>query len=286
LKAVLFHATEMSTSERNARLAFQLEAHLGVLIGERRRERRWTLRDLADRSGVSITRLHDIEHGRSASLVTYAAIAAALHLELQLDLADPRRRLAQVRNEDPVHAAMGEAIAERMAANGFVVAIDEPYQHFQFAGRADVLAWDVDVRHLLHVENRTRFPNIQDAIGSYNAKRRYLPGVIAERLGRRGGFESVTNVIAGLWSSEVIHAVRLHAATFDAVCPDPADGFAAWWGGHMPAAGVTSTIVVLDPGRLMTRQRRWAPIGPATRPRHRGYAAASTALSREGASRS
>ena len=54
------------------------------------------------------------------------------------------------------------------------------------AGRADLLGWDVASRSLLHVENRTRFPNIQDAMGSYNAKRQYLPGVIADRLGLRG----------------------------------------------------------------------------------------------------
>ena len=286
VRAELFHAAEMSTSERDERIALQLAAHLGMLIAERRQARRWTLRDLAGRAGVSVTRLHDVEHGRPASVVTYAAIAAALNLELRMDLTDPRRRSAHLRDEDPVHAAMGEVIAARMAEHGFVVAIDEPYQHFQFAGRADVLAWDVDVRHLLHVENRTRFPNLQDVIGSYNAKRRYLPGLIARRLGVRDGFDSVTNVIAGLWSSEVIHAVRLRTATFQAVCPDPVDAFAGWWSGQPRGAGVTSAIVVLDPGPQTARHLPWAAIHPATRPRYRGYADAVAALSRGGVSRS
>jgi hypothetical protein len=44
-----------------------------------------------------------------------------------------------------------------------------------------------------------RFANLQDAFGSYNAKRRYLPGVLAERLGLRDGWQVVTNVIAALW---------------------------------------------------------------------------------------
>lgn len=99
---------------------------------------------------------HAVEHGGPASLETYAANAVALGLEPRLDLIDPRKRAATARAEDPVHAAMGELLAARMVGHGFPVAIDEPYQHYQFAGRADVLAWDLDARALLHVENRTR----------------------------------------------------------------------------------------------------------------------------------
>jgi hypothetical protein len=121
-----------------------------------------------------------------------------------------------------------------------------------------VLAWDADARHLLHVENRTRFPNLQEAAGSNNAKRRYLPGVMAERLGRGPrGFDSVTNVMAVLWSSEAIHALRVHPATFAAICPDATDAFDAWWrGAGSPPTGVTSTLVVLDPSPATRRHRR------------------------------
>ena len=183
---------------------------------------------------------------------------------------------------------MGEAIARQMANLGNVVAIDEPYQHFQFAGRADVLAWDADARRLLHVENRTRFPNVQEAIGSFNAKRRYLPGVMAERLGRaRRGFEGVTNVMAVLWSSEAVHALRLHPATFAAICPDTIEAFDAWWrGDEPPRAGVTSTLVLLDPAPATPRHRPWAALADGTRPRYRGYTDAAAAVSRGGVSRS
>ena len=185
---------------------------------------------------------------------------------------------------------MGELEAATLARNGHHVAIDEPYQHFQFAGRADVLAWDRDGRHLLHIENRTRFPNIQEAIGSFNAKRRYLPGVMAERLGNGArGFESVTHVMAVLWSSEAMHAIRMHPATFEAVCPDPADAFEAWWRGGDPAPGVSSTLVVLDPAPATARHCAWTSLTDPTRPRHRGYAEAAAALaslSRAASSRS
>jgi hypothetical protein len=181
---------------------------------------------------------------------------------------------------------MGEVLAARLAGYGFSVAIDEPYQHYQFAGRADLLAWDLASRSLLHVENRTRFPNLQDAIGSYNAKRRYLPAVMADRLGMRGGFRSVTNVMAGLWSSEVIHVARLRAATFAAICPDDEAALNAWWSGTAPAAGApTSAFVLFDPGTLAT-PRRSTFVGlervlrSSVRPRYRGYADAVEALRR------
>lgn len=255
-----------------------------MTIADDRRRRAWTLRELAARADLSVSALHAIEHGRPAGLQTYAAIAQALNLELRLDLVDPRKRAASARDEDPVHAAMGEAIASRIASYRFEIAMDEPFQHYQFAGRADVLAWDRASRCLLHVENRTRFPNVQDAFGSYNAKRRYLPAIMAERIGLRSGFASVTNVVCGLWSAEVLHTLRIRPASFRAVCPDPDSAFEAWWSGSLPAPGAsTSAFVLFDP--IVTagaRRRSFVPLehalAPATRPRYRGYAHATDEL--------
>jgi transcriptional regulator with XRE-family HTH domain len=255
-----------------------------MTIADVRRRRAWTLRELATRSDVAVSAIHAIEHGRPAGLQTYAAIALALNLELRFDLVDPRKRAASAHAEDPVHAAMGETIASRLASHGFEIAMDEPFQHYQFAGRADVLAWDRANRSLLHVENRTRFPNVQDALGSYNAKRRYLPAVIAERIGLRGGFASVTNVVCGLWSAEVLHTLRIRPASFRAVCPDRDVAFEAWWSGSLPAPGAaTSAFVLFDP--ILSAGRRRRPFVPledalasATRPRYRGYAHAADEL--------
>lgn len=270
LRLFLFTLGGMST--------LALAVYLGIQITEARRARGWPLRELARRAGISVSGLHAVEHGQPARLETYDAVARALGRELRAELIDPRRRRS-TRPEDPVHAAMGEAIARRMAGRGHVVAVDEPYQHFQFAGRADVLAWDVETRNLLHVENRTRFPNLQDAAGSYNAKRRYLPAVLAERLGvGRRGFESVTNVMAVLWSSEAIHAIRMHPSTFGALGPDDPEAFDAWWRGATPRPGVTSTVILLDPAPSTPRHCAWATLDDATRPRYRGYAEAAAAL--------
>jgi hypothetical protein len=53
--------------------------------------------------------------------------------------------------------------------------------------------------------------------------------------------------MAGLWSSEVLHVLRLGRATFAALCPDAPDAFHAWLAVEEPPDGVTSSLVVLDP---------------------------------------
>jgi hypothetical protein len=176
---------------------------------------------------------------------------------------------------------MGEFQAARFTRPGIEIALDEPYQHYQFAGRADLLAWSLDGPDLLHVENRTRFPNVQEAFGSYNAKRRWLPSAIADRIAHRGPLRSVTNAMVVLWSSEVLHILRIRTASFRAICPSPAGAFEAWWDGVPPPEGVHSTLIVLDPlvsGRA--DRRRFVDLEAAltARPRWKGYADVLAAL--------
>ena len=256
-----------------------MAATAGDDIREARTRRRWTLRELAARAGVSAAATQALEAGRPASLETYARIFTVLGLQPELHGVDPRRRGGERRDEDPVHSAMGELEAGHLRRLGFRVSLDEPYQHYQFAGRADLMAWDLDRRAMLHLENRTRFPNLQDAFGSYNAKRTYLGRVVAERFGiGPRGWASVTHAFVALWSAEVLHALRLRSQSFAAVCPDPADDFAAWWAGSPPSSGITSTLIVLDPGAT-GRQRSWVDLPAAllARPRYRGYADAASA---------
>ncbi len=175
---------------------------------------------------------------------------------------------------------MGELEVAHLRLFKFGVGVDEPYQHYQFAGRADVLAWDRERRSLLHIENRTRFPDIQAVAGSFNAKRDHLADSVARRLGIRR-FRSQTHVIVALWSAEVLHSIRLRPATFQALCPHAPDNFDSWWRGEPPEQGTTSSLVLFDPF-ASGRQRRTLSLaqalGPA-RPRMHGYAQAAARLS-------
>jgi hypothetical protein len=227
------------------------------------------LTELAGRAGLSVATIHNIEAGRPASLATYARLATVLGLRLEATMVDPRRRS---RPGDPVHAAMGEVEVAVLRGRGHRVAIDEPYQHFQFAGRADVVAWSEARRALLHIENRTRFPDFQEAAGAFNTKRAYLGRALAERL-HVPEWRSETHVMAVAWTAEAIHDLRRHEASIRSICPDPPTGFESWWTGEPPASGRRAELIVLDPSPNLGRRRRWVELDQAlvAAPRHRGY---------------
>jgi hypothetical protein len=119
--------------------------------------------------------------------------------------------------------------------------------------------------------------------GSFNAKRTYLPGALAQRLELRQGFNSVTNVMAVLWSAEVLHDLRLRTASFQAVCPDPLGPFLEWLAGRPPGSGAFSILAVVDP-LAWGRTRAIAGIEDVRniRARYRGYTDALDAFKRAG----
>ncbi len=256
---------------------------LGRSLRLERRRRRMTLRELADMAGLGLGTVHAAEAGRPCEFETYIRIAVALKLRAEFDLVDPRRRERAGRQADVVHAAMGEAVARRLRSLGYQVRLDEPYQHYQFAGRADVAAWresPADGPHLLHVENRTEFPDLQEAFGSFNGKRAYLGGELAARAGV-DRWRSETHVMAVLWSADNLRTIRRHRASFEAVCPDASDAFAAWWSGDQPRPGRRSILVLYEPleGKRSDR-RRWVGFDDLddARPRYRDYANAAEAF--------
>jgi transcriptional regulator with XRE-family HTH domain len=260
-----------------------LWATIGADLRAVRLERRWTARYAASEAGISVELLYQIERGLPTSAEAIVRVATALGRRINWQLLDPRRRLDRPhRSTDIVHSAMGEFEAAHFRPLGFATGLDEPYQHFQFAGRADFVAWDLERRALLHTENRTRFPDFQEMAGAFNAKKAYLGAALAERLDIRG-WRSETHVIAALWSAEVLHALRLRPQSFRTLCPDPADAFAAWWAGKPPTDGKHTTLVMLDP-LARGRQRPFVTLDAAlngVRPRHRGYVNVVEALSFE-----
>lgn len=251
---------------------------LGASIQEERQRRGWTLTELARRARLSVGAVSGVEAGRLATVETYARLAVALGSSLEMTLVDRRRRSGR-EPTDIVHAAMGEIEAAWLQRQGYRVGLDHPYQHYQFAGRADVIAWSAEPSILLHIENRTRFPDLQSAAGSFNAKRQFLARTLAEQMGL-GRFVSETHVMIGLWSAEVIHTVRLRRASFRALCPDGDDRLRGWLRGAPPLSGRSSSFVLLDPF-ARGRQRRMvnlADVLAGVRPRVRGYRDAAARL--------
>lgn len=244
----------------------------GVRVRDLRLGRAWSVANLAQRAGLSPDMVYRIEAGAPTSAQTAARLAVALERRLEIALVDHRRREGPNLAVDVIHSAMGELEAAHLRHRSFSVGLDEPYQHFQFAGRADLIAWDVNRRVFLHLENRTRFPDFQEMAGSFNAKRAYLGAAIAARVGVRR-WASETHVLVALWTTEVVHPLRLRFASFEALCPDGSMPFERWWAGTPPEVGSTSCLVLLDP-LAQGRQERFISLGRAmtSRPRYRGYA--------------
>jgi hypothetical protein len=239
------------------------------------------MRTVTAAAGLGRATVGEIDAGNPASLETYVRLCDALRLRADFRFVDPRRRdRGEGRATDSVHAAMGEVEAAHFRSLGFEVGLDEPFQHYQFAGRADVVAWSAERGALLHMENKTQFPDLQDAFGAFNAKRRFLGAELAASVGV-ARWRSETHVIAALWSGEVLRAIRAHEASFAGVCPGPIASFETWWCGEPPAAGRHSVLAVFDPeeGRRSDR-RRWVGLGDLTgvRPRYRDYADAVALL--------
>lgn len=115
-----------------AALANRLAAETGAALAEERHRGAWTVREVARRARLSAATVTNVEAGRPASHLTYARLATALGSSIRIDLAGQRRRAREPR--DLVHAAMGELEASWFHQHGFQVAVDHPYQHYQFAG--------------------------------------------------------------------------------------------------------------------------------------------------------
>jgi hypothetical protein len=150
-------------------------------------------------------------------------------------------------------------------------------------GRADVLAIDHDAASLLHLELRTRLPNIGETAGSFNAKCTWLGDQVAASVGLRR-FRSETHVLVLLWSSEVLHTLRLRTDIMRAMGPAGAAPFERWWAGLSPDPGKHRGLVVIDPIDRGRRYRRWVDLDAAltAHPRYRGYVDALAALREAG----
>ena len=91
----------------------------GTRIREARRGRGWSSARLAEAAGVSRTLVHSVEQGNVSTIETYVRLASAPGLYLELAMPDRRRHLTTPRDEDPVHAAMGEFEAAHLLKAGY-----------------------------------------------------------------------------------------------------------------------------------------------------------------------
>jgi transcriptional regulator with XRE-family HTH domain len=102
-----------------------LALDIGRAVAEERRRRGWTLRQLAERSRISVPTIGGVEAGRPASVDVYGRLAVVVGIDIKVTTS-PARRTARDRT-DIVHSAMGELEANLLARHDHELAIDHPY---------------------------------------------------------------------------------------------------------------------------------------------------------------
>lgn len=68
-------------SQKGASLTKQAIAKLAVVVKKKRKERKWSRHDLAEKSGISFCTVRNIEQGKPDNLTLYVVLCLSLALD-------------------------------------------------------------------------------------------------------------------------------------------------------------------------------------------------------------
>jgi hypothetical protein len=199
-------------------------------------------RDLADAAGVARSTISEIEAGSLGTFAmdTLRRIARKLDIRLEVEGwrggSDGRRLLGRR------HSLLSNAVAACVgAAPGWVVFSEVSFSIWGERGVIDLLAWHPETGHLLVIELKTEFVDINEMLGTLDRKTRLAP-TVAEGRGWRPNATSVWLIVADSRTNRR-HAAehstllstrfRLDGRSFAAFLRRPAEptaGLAYWTG--------------------------------------------------------
>jgi transcriptional regulator with XRE-family HTH domain len=161
---------------------------------------------LGTRAGVGRQAVSLLErgHARRLRLGVLEAILGALDARLDLRLLWNGPELDRLR--DAGHAALGAVVKRRLERWGWVVRVEVSYSRYGERGRIDLLAFHPPSRSLLVVELKTVLVDVQELLGSLDAKSR-----LARHIAERFGWDVRSVVPAIVFVSSRTTRRRLHA---------------------------------------------------------------------------
>ena len=144
---------------------------------------RLTQAALASRAGVPRRAVWTLECGRARRLRLGDAESILRELGARVDLRLQWNGTELDRMLDERHAGLGAAVKRRLEKWGWIVRVEESFNHYGDRGRIDLLAFHPATGILLVVELKTTLVDVQALLGSLNVKAR-----IASSVGRRYGW--------------------------------------------------------------------------------------------------
>jgi transcriptional regulator with XRE-family HTH domain len=158
------------------------DQRLGALVRAVRLRRGLRQQDVADAAGVSQSTISLVERGhvRTLSLEVVRRIAAALDIRVELigrwRGGDAHRLLGRR------HSMLAESFACFVAAHeGWTVEPEVSFAIYGERGIIDHLAWNQAAGHLLVVEFKTAFVDVNEMLGTLDRKRRLIRSIAVER---------------------------------------------------------------------------------------------------------
>jgi transcriptional regulator with XRE-family HTH domain len=178
---------------------------LGSLLRAVRRRRGLRQIDVAAAARVSDSTVSSVERGhwQTLSFETVERIAAAL--DVRLDVVAQWRGGDGGRLLSHAHSHLAEQVADRLAGLGWTVEPEVSFSMYGERGVIDQLAWHPGRAHLLVIELKTEFVDMNEMLGTFDRKIRLARSVAAQR-GRQA------SAVSGWLIVLDTHTNRRHAA--------------------------------------------------------------------------
>ena len=126
---------------------------------------------------------HERGHIEDATLRTLRRHAEGLGLTLEITLHGPTGEMVK----DEEHALVTQWVKRQLDAMGWLTDPEASYSIYGERGRIDLLGWWADRRIVLVDEQKTDLPDVQDLLGTVDAKER-----LAKRIARERGWDADT----------------------------------------------------------------------------------------------
>lgn len=141
---------------------------------------RLTQESLATRAGVSRRAVSMLERGRALALRLGTLDSIFRALGARLDVRPFWNGPELDRLLDGAHASLGASVKRRLERWGWVVRVEVSYSRYGERGRIDLLAWHPPTGILVVIEIKTDLVDVQDLLGSLDAKVRLARYVVKE----------------------------------------------------------------------------------------------------------